>query len=70
MNLLILSSKPFFARIINSSSGDLLLLFERDGKIGLDFLGLKLNLKGKLKLFSRASGISLYNFFISSVFFK
>ena len=35
-----------------------------------DFFGLKLNLNGKLKLFSSASGISLKSFFNSSFFFK
>ena len=38
-------SSPFFANFNNSSSGELLSLFAIEGKIGFDFLGLKLNLK-------------------------
>ena len=46
-----LFSRPFLAKIDNSSSGELLLLFAIDGKIGFDFFGLKLNLNENCNYF-------------------
>ena len=43
-----LLSNPFLANLESSSSGELLFSLAMEGKIGLDFFGLKLNLKWKL----------------------